>query len=858
MVAKEHVLRIFVSSTFADLRREREALASVGIPALESQATSRGIHIELVDLRWGLETAGTIDDDLILACFSAIDSCRPFFVGIVGSRRGTVVHDIGQRVSRQHGWTADRSDWSITELEMEYGGLRAPSPASRFFLRADDDDDPSVTRLKERIRSTGVDVVDNYRSIDEFLERFVAELGALIAAAAGGDSAGRMDDGDFWRPVLPPRLAADVVRLPDQFGRLDRAIKADQRRLAIVGPRGCGKTSLMYSWIADASAQEMAVLSYVDPLNQVVAWPDILETLMAQAQDDNLIATKSRPDTAESSFDFDQLVSALPTEDVVTIVIDPVDRVALPGGIDWLPRTLPVHVRLVVTAKSNPPAATLEELRGAGFDLLELGWLSDADRGALVSGLMAQRGRLLRGSARRSVLSSPAAGSPSFLAAAARYLSAHATHADLDEHANRIASLTAPSEVVALDLDRLSGLVPYGDAVAAALVATRSVRGGVGSDDLAEVLSKMLVPAAGSPDVQRALLRYVDQLPNGFLHPRAEAIDAALAATPEALLRSAEVALLVVLQRRLATETPVRRGYLEFVVSRLVARSRTEDAINLLCTPALRDIDEEEWLGSGRHLFLDFAHLTDLLPRTFPTPSLASRVAELEWRLGLEELAIDTQRVTIAMLEAGDSREAAACHKSKLAAWTLAGEAELEAHLDALRVLLEAASPHAADVLIAAAQTLTRLGRFSEALARLDDATRLADHPSVAALAEAERALLYAELGFAHGAIERADRAVRYAALARSYTVTKKTLARRGDLLERLGDHEGAVRDFRRAAGVAMMSGDVRMMMGFLSRVSAARPDSGMHLSALDLDDVLEAERTIFGPGANRRWGETF
>jgi tetratricopeptide (TPR) repeat protein len=352
----------------------------------------------------------------------------------------------------------------------------------------------------------------------------------------------------------------------------------------------------------------------------------------------------------------------------------------------------------------------------------------------------------------------------------------------------------------------------------------------------------------------------VRRLHNGFLIPRPEAVDAAASTSSAELVQSAEEALLETLQLRLITEPLVRRGYFEFVLSRLVRVSRTGEAITLLCSPPLRDIDREAWLSSGRHLFLDLHSLEALLPRTFPTADLASRVAELERRVGLDDLAADTQRIAIAMYDDAGDIAAAAWSRSQLASWTLGEEPEsqLAAYADALDVMIETASPHAADVMIVMGRTLGRLGRFSEALTRLDAATRAFDDPGVVARVDAERALVHLELGFTEDALELADRAVRWAELAGSYTVMHKVLRCRAELRALGGNDNGAVRDFRHAAAIAMMSGDPVTMMGLLERVAVLRPSTADDGVELDLDDISAAERRLFGPGANRRWGETF
>ena len=53
------VFRLFVSSTFSDFQREREALQARVFPELERYCLVRGARFQAVDLRWGIsEEAG--------------------------------------------------------------------------------------------------------------------------------------------------------------------------------------------------------------------------------------------------------------------------------------------------------------------------------------------------------------------------------------------------------------------------------------------------------------------------------------------------------------------------------------------------------------------------------------------------------------------------------------------------------------------------------------------------------------------------------------------------------------------------------------------------------------------------------
>ncbi|MFA5262258.1 MAG: hypothetical protein WC378_00425 [Opitutaceae bacterium] len=52
-------IRLFVSSTFSDLKAERDALQREVFPRLKQLCLSKGLRFQAIDLRWGIsEEAG--------------------------------------------------------------------------------------------------------------------------------------------------------------------------------------------------------------------------------------------------------------------------------------------------------------------------------------------------------------------------------------------------------------------------------------------------------------------------------------------------------------------------------------------------------------------------------------------------------------------------------------------------------------------------------------------------------------------------------------------------------------------------------------------------------------------------------
>jgi WD40 repeat protein len=83
-------VHIFISSTFNDMHAERDYLVKNVFPRLSDWCEERRIRMIDVDLRWGVSETDTMNKKVVGACLKNIDKCRPFFICLLGQRRGWV------------------------------------------------------------------------------------------------------------------------------------------------------------------------------------------------------------------------------------------------------------------------------------------------------------------------------------------------------------------------------------------------------------------------------------------------------------------------------------------------------------------------------------------------------------------------------------------------------------------------------------------------------------------------------------------------------------------------------------------------------------------------------------------------
>ncbi len=85
--------RVFVSSTFSDLKAERDALQRSVFPRLRELAARHGCRFQAIDLRWGVREEAGLDQRTVEICLTEIARCqrvspRPNFIVLLGERYG--------------------------------------------------------------------------------------------------------------------------------------------------------------------------------------------------------------------------------------------------------------------------------------------------------------------------------------------------------------------------------------------------------------------------------------------------------------------------------------------------------------------------------------------------------------------------------------------------------------------------------------------------------------------------------------------------------------------------------------------------------------------------------------------------
>ncbi|MCX6647762.1 MAG: DUF4062 domain-containing protein [bacterium] len=130
----QRAIRVFISSTFRDMKEERDELVRNIFPQLRRICERRGIVWGEVDLRWGITDEEKAEGKVLPICLEEIRRCRPYFIGILGERYGWVPLEISKELIEREEWLKGHLEKSVTELEILHGVLNDPGMADHAYF----------------------------------------------------------------------------------------------------------------------------------------------------------------------------------------------------------------------------------------------------------------------------------------------------------------------------------------------------------------------------------------------------------------------------------------------------------------------------------------------------------------------------------------------------------------------------------------------------------------------------------------------------------------------------------------------------------------------------------------------------
>ena len=465
-------VRVFISSTFRDMQAERDHLVRTVFPKLRQRLERRRVYLEDIDLRWGITKQQAENAETLDLCLRTIDECRPYFLGILGSRYGTALRNVPTRILQARG-LEEFSGSSVTELEIIYGALaRNQVPSRAFFFFRDpkalstvppdqiavlENQDiasrQKLNDLKDLIRSRGCYVFDGYPAtwrggsdghfaeLEAFGERVFQALWSAFAEdlALGGedqraDDAAFLDESDLHDRFMEVRTRVFVGR-KDELAALQRYVEAPDTRPCLVhGNSGMGKSALLAKFALDLRSQHpntTVIAHFVGASDTSADLVKMLQRLCAAmlpllqpSRADEASRIFNDPDAVPSSLPdlkarFREFLARVPVDPPLVLVIDAIDQLheeTAVRSVDWLPADLgPVKVIISSVDNADRGRAIREVFKQRAHVAIELGALSAEDRTATIHDVPSLSAKSLDRVQIQLLASNAATASPLFL-----------------------------------------------------------------------------------------------------------------------------------------------------------------------------------------------------------------------------------------------------------------------------------------------------------------------------------------------------------------------------------------------------------------------------------------------------------
>jgi len=499
----EREMRVFISSTFRDMLEEREELVKRVFPRLRGLSERRGVVWGDVDLRWGVTDEQKAEGGVLPVCLKEIESCRPYFIGLLGDRYGWVPQELPQQVAERYPWLEEQRGHSVMELEILHGVLRDPAMARYAFFYFRDpayepmlsaetfseyvSEDPEaagkLARLKERIRASGSKVRENYANAKMLGELVFADFKAVLDE--------RFPEGSEPDPLA--REAAEhasfarsrsrvYVGMEECLDRLDAHAETTGPPLVVVGEVGSGKSALLARWglrYRESHPGDTVLMHFAGSSPSSADWTGIARRILGEFQSAFKLkaSTPDQPDGLRAAlaslieavgrqlegapqttgwlarwFGRRRTDPALPRR--VVLILDGLDQLEDKDGgpdLSWLPTSISPAIRVVVSAG---PGATRDDLLQRGWLSMDMKALSSPQRARFVKEYLEYYGKRLDPQRLDRISSADQTSNPLYLRALLEELRLFGKHEDLDMCLDRYLSAAGLAELFGRILER--------------------------------------------------------------------------------------------------------------------------------------------------------------------------------------------------------------------------------------------------------------------------------------------------------------------------------------------------------------------------------------------------------------------
>ena len=400
---KSRVVRIFVSSTFLDLQKERRDLMNEIIPEVNNLVAEKNFIIQEVDLRWGVTKEEAASNKVILRCLEEVSRCD-YFLCILGERYGTTFDCYPKSPNSEFSWLQNEaSGLSMTHLEVIHALFHADKnklPAKNIMVLYNE------TGLRDERVGTIVRMIQSHHQYEE--EIYLASYSntcqdlsftttaikalkeVVVKEILNDDSKGHSDD-EMHNSYLEQQALLFVGR-EKLANSLVTAVQRGQI-IMVTGPVGTGKSAL--------TAKALTMLpgdSRVNDFHHIVK-------LNASSKDLSVLLnrlcfhlSKILNEELEDHFEpistlWGQIAKC---ETPFKILIDGCDELLQSHDLfSWLPDKIPKNITLIFTTSSTGQWSTYLNKKYSSLNTFSVSKLSASEKVQVTKEMLAAYGKKL-------------------------------------------------------------------------------------------------------------------------------------------------------------------------------------------------------------------------------------------------------------------------------------------------------------------------------------------------------------------------------------------------------------------------------------------------------------------------------
>ncbi|MDE6201036.1 MAG: DUF4062 domain-containing protein [Clostridiales bacterium] len=323
------MIKIFVSSTFADMHIERDAIQMFVLPKIRKIAESVGESFDFCDLRWGINTDEKNENECMVTiletCFREIKKCKPYMIVMLGERYGScpkidsniLLSCMNVDDEPQFSYE-DIKGKSYTNLEVLYGPLsddeqfrrtiflfRRPMSGGPDIYHGTQQDCKGINDLKKAIdkkgKAIGVknvieyelewnDTTDKPSGVEKFVDLLSAKIDEMLSPIFKSFAELSQTGKILRRQWLYIDKKAKYFCGMEELLKKSEDLIDDKKELVILGEEGSGKSCLL-SKLAQNKKHIGNVVPYICTRdvtrNEIFSvWAEYLSDILKLSSDD--------------------------------------------------------------------------------------------------------------------------------------------------------------------------------------------------------------------------------------------------------------------------------------------------------------------------------------------------------------------------------------------------------------------------------------------------------------------------------------------------------------------------------------------------------------------------------------------